>query len=154
MIYIYYHIILFYLLHKVVYYIHRLHIILFQIYTGQHQQFYFHSCKILFCFFLQSHMVSNTVYLWSINNIYTNYIYLLIHTAVHGPENHSPLQISLPVQFLVFSYILLGSHFILSTFFIVSPAKYPQNTFLLCIPALHFEEHLTHLNRILIKYNF
>jgi len=66
---------------------------------------------------------------------------LLKHTAVQGPENHSPLHVSFPVQFLVSSYFLLGSHFTLSTFLIDSPTKDPQKTFLICFPVLHFDEH-------------
>lgn len=66
---------------------------------------------------------------------------LFILTAVQGPENHSPLHTSFPVQFLVSSYFLFGSHFTLSTFFIVSFTKDPQKTFLICTPALHFDEH-------------
>jgi len=51
------------------------------------------------------------------------------------------LHVSLPVQFLVSSYFLLGSHFALSTFLIDSPTKEPQKTFLICFPVLHFDEH-------------
>lgn len=67
--------------------------------------------------------------------------FILLRTAVHGPENHSPLHISFPVQFLVSSYFFFGSHLALSTFFIVSPSKDPQKTFLIFTPALHFDEH-------------
>jgi len=76
------------------------------------------------------------------------------HTAVHGPENHSPVQVSFPVQFLVSSYFLLESHFTLSTFFIVSPTKDPQNTFLIWTPWLHFDEHYKYFHFDIHSYRF
>jgi len=67
-------------------------------------------------------------------------------TLLQGPANHSPLHISLAVQFWLSSNLFSRSQLSSGTFFTVSSLKVPQNTLRVWTPDPHFAEHCEIIN--------